>query len=63
MSDFTEKIKMRGKVEEDIYFAKLNQKLIEALHEKMAQKANKESDQDDQRLAKKTVTDSKNPPK
>jgi len=45
MSGFTEKIRMRGKAEEDIYFAKLNQKLIEALHKKMAGKAIKESDQ------------------
>jgi len=50
MSDFTEKIKMRGKAEEDIYFAKLNQKLIEALHKKMAEKANEESDQGNERL-------------
>jgi hypothetical protein len=44
MSDFIEKINLRGKAEENIYFAKLNQKLVEALREKRAQKANEESD-------------------
>ncbi|MGD8112719.1 hypothetical protein [Vibrio sp. TRT 17S01] len=32
--DFTEKLKLRGKAEEDIYFAKLDRELIEAMHEK-----------------------------
>ncbi|MFT6925293.1 MAG: hypothetical protein ACJAZP_000873 [Psychromonas sp.] len=48
MSGFNEKIHMRGKVEEDIYFAKLNQKLLDVLHDKMAQKTNKESTQCEQ---------------
>ncbi|MFT5559430.1 MAG: hypothetical protein ACJAXN_000902 [Psychromonas sp.] len=43
MSDFTEKIRLRGKAEEDIYFSKLNQRLVEALHQKKAQQADKES--------------------
>jgi hypothetical protein len=51
MSDFTEKIRLRGKAEEDIYFAKLNLKLIEALHKKMTEKANEESDQANERLS------------
>lgn len=62
MSDFTEKIHMRGKAEEDIYFAKLNQKLVEALHKKMAQKANKETDDCNEILTEQPVTDPKNPP-
>ncbi len=44
MGDFTEKIKMRGKAEEDLYFDKLNRKLIEAMHEKMKQKEAQEND-------------------
>jgi hypothetical protein len=43
MSDFIEKIHLRGKAEENIYFTKLNQKLVEALHQKRAQQADKES--------------------
>ena len=35
MGDFTDKIRLRGKAEENIYFDKLNSKLIEAMHEKM----------------------------
>lgn len=31
---FTEKLKLRGKAEEDLYFAKQEKALIEALHEK-----------------------------
>ncbi|MGF1871886.1 hypothetical protein [Photobacterium indicum] len=36
MVDFTERMRLKGKAEEDIYFAELNKKLIEALHEKQA---------------------------
>jgi hypothetical protein len=32
--DFTEKLRLKGKAEEDMYFAKLDRQLIEALHEK-----------------------------
>ncbi|MDV6249960.1 hypothetical protein [Vibrio sp. EA2] len=35
--DFTEKLRLRGKAEEDLYFAKLDRQLIEALHEKQKQ--------------------------
>ncbi len=35
--DFTEKLRLRGKAEEDMYFAKLDRQLIEALHEKQKQ--------------------------
>lgn len=51
MSDFTEKIRMRGKAEEDIYFARLNQKLIDALHKKMAKKSDKEIVQGNERIS------------
>ncbi len=32
--DFTEKLRLKGKAEEDMYFAKLDRQLIEALHDK-----------------------------
>jgi|GEM_PF-1788881 len=32
--DFTEKLRLRGKAEEDLYFAKRDRQLIEAMHEK-----------------------------
>ena len=32
MTDFVETMKLAGKAQEDIYFAKLNRKLIENLH-------------------------------
>ena len=35
--DFTEKLRLKGKAEEDMYFAKLDRQLIEALHEKRKQ--------------------------
>ncbi|WP_185066970.1 hypothetical protein [Vibrio ponticus] len=31
--DFTEKLRLRGKVEEDLYFAELDRQLIKAMHE------------------------------
>lgn len=43
MSDFTEKIHLRGKAEENIYFSKLDRKLIEALRQSRAKKAIKET--------------------
>jgi len=30
--DFTEKLRLRGKAEEDLYFAHLDKELIEAIH-------------------------------
>lgn len=33
--DFTEKLRLRGKAEEDLYFAKVDRELIEAMHEKL----------------------------
>lgn len=35
--DFTEKLRLRGKAEEDLYFTKLDRQLIEALHAKQKQ--------------------------
>ncbi|WP_176289656.1 hypothetical protein [Vibrio sp. JPW-9-11-11] len=35
--DFTEKLRLRGKAEEDIYFAQRDRELIEAMHEKQTQ--------------------------
>ncbi len=32
--DFTEKLRLKGKAEEDLYFAELDRQLIEAMHEK-----------------------------
>ena len=34
MKDFSETMRLKGKAEEDIYFAKLDQELITALHQK-----------------------------
>lgn len=30
--DFTEKLRLRGKAEEDMYFARLDRELIDAMH-------------------------------
>lgn len=42
MADFTEKIRLKGKAEEDLYFAELDRKLIQALREKQADKISQE---------------------
>jgi hypothetical protein len=34
MADFSENMRLKGKAEEDLYFAKLDRKLIDALHKK-----------------------------
>lgn len=44
MADFTERMRLKGKAEEDIYFAELNRKLIDALHEKQAEKQKLDED-------------------
>ncbi|CAH0528511.1 hypothetical protein CTH30272_02198 [Allocatenococcus thiocycli] len=47
--DFTEKLRLKGKAEEDLYFAKLDRQLIEALHAKEKQEQailNSEESQD-----------------
>jgi len=43
MADFTEKMRLKGKAEEDIYFAELDKKLIAALREKQSSKQNPET--------------------
>jgi hypothetical protein len=35
MSDFVDKLKLAEKAAEDIYFAKVNRELIDALHKRM----------------------------
>ncbi len=32
--DFTEKLRLHGKAEEDLYFARLDKQLIDAMHDK-----------------------------
>ncbi|WP_354624972.1 universal stress protein [Psychromonas sp. MME2] len=39
MADFVQKIHYKGQAEEDIYFAKLDQQLIQELHDKQAKQA------------------------
>ena len=46
MADFTEKMRLKGKAAEDIYFAELDKKLIQALHEKQAKKIPPESEKE-----------------
>ena len=43
MSDFVEQLRLAEKAAEDIYFAKIDRELIEALHKRM--QAEKNSDQ------------------
>ncbi|MFZ3508678.1 hypothetical protein ACP6IB_16185 [Vibrio harveyi] len=48
--DFTEKLRLREKAIEDLYFAEVDKKLIEALHDKQNQEGltkSRECDEDD----------------
>ncbi|CAM3821960.1 hypothetical protein VA7868_03472 [Vibrio aerogenes CECT 7868] len=46
--DFTDKLRLRGQAEEDLYFAELDRQLIEAMHERQKQEENKrKTDQSD----------------
>ncbi len=45
MADFTERMRLRGKAAEDIYFAEQERKLIAALHEKQGKQLNPEAKQ------------------
>lgn len=47
--DFTDKIRLRGKAEEDLFFAKLDRQLIQAMHEKQQheEELSKSAEQDD----------------
>lgn len=39
--DFTEKLRLKGKAEEDLYFAELDRQLIEAMHKKQRRENNR----------------------
>ncbi len=47
MAVFDELLHRKGKAEEDLYFAKEDRKLIDALHEKQDQELNQQEDLDD----------------
>lgn len=47
MVDFTENMRRKGKAEEDMYFAELDRKLIEALHEKQTKELKSTGDPND----------------
>ncbi|MBA5761472.1 hypothetical protein H2O73_03865 [Vibrio sp. 404] len=51
--DFTDKIRLRGKAEEDLFFAKLDRELIQAMHEKQQHEEEllKSAEQDDPKSA------------
>jgi len=57
MVGFTEKMHLKGKAEEDLYFAKLDKKLIRALHEKQGPKASAEAELAEQNTAQQNVKD------
>ena len=46
MSSFYEKLRLRGKVEEDRYFAEVDRQLIEAMHEKQREEELEHQQQD-----------------
>ncbi|PWI31900.1 hypothetical protein DI392_18660 [Vibrio albus] len=50
--DFIDKIRLRGQAEEDLFFAELDRKLIEAMHERQKQQKeafkSDESDESDE---------------
>jgi len=52
MSDFIGKLKVKEKAEEDIYFAKVDRELIEALHKKRLHKVVKCEDDAEKKIAK-----------
>ena len=52
MSDFIGKLKVKGKTEEDIYFAKHDRELIDALHKKRLHKVVKCEDDAEKKIAK-----------
>ncbi len=47
MAVFNELLNRRGQAEEDLYFAKQDRELIEALHEKQTRELSQEEDIDD----------------
>ena len=52
MSDFIDALKVKGKAEEDIYFAKRDRELIEALRTKRLRKVVKCEDDAEKKVAK-----------
>ncbi len=52
MSKFVEKLKLKATAEEDLYFAKRDRELIEALHKKKLKKVVDCADKDEKALAK-----------
>lgn len=52
MSDFVRKLTLKGQAEEDIYFAKRDRELIEALHKKKLHKVVKCENNRDKKLTK-----------
>lgn len=50
MSDFIDKLTLKGKAEEDVYFAKRDLELIEALHKKKLHKVVQCENDDDKEL-------------
>lgn len=47
MVDFVEKLRLKGKAEEDLYFAELDRKLIQAMHERQAKERKQQADEED----------------
>lgn len=54
--DFTEKLRLRGKAEEDIYFAKLDLELIKAMHEREAVEKHREQSESECELISNATT-------
>jgi hypothetical protein len=44
MADFSENMRLKGKAEEDLYFAKLDRKLIDALHKNQTHERHTDED-------------------
>ena len=53
MSDFIGKLKVKGKTDEDIFFAKRDRELIEALHKRRLHKVVKCENDAEKKIAKK----------
>lgn len=47
MADFSENMRLKGKAEEDLYFAKLNRKLIDELHKKQDHEQHTDEENDE----------------
>ncbi len=58
MSNFVQTVKLKGKAEEDIYFAKRNRELIEALHKKKCQHFDEDESQIDDAVVNRYLKES-----